>query len=61
MKTENRLVRSEKGKAVRKSRWRKDADGRFHYSGACPFNHTVCWLRNRHADKTAVRNVEEPQ
>lgn len=47
---------TEKGRSVRRSRWRKDADGRLRYAGRCPFNNTVCWLRNA---IMARRNVKK--
>jgi hypothetical protein len=28
-------------------RWRRDADGSFHYHGRCPFNNAVCRMLNR--------------
>ncbi len=33
-------------KAIRRSRWHKDENGRYHYAGICPFNNLVCRLRN---------------
>ena len=29
-----------------KSRWRRSADGRYHYAGVCPFNNLVCLTMN---------------
>ncbi len=29
-----------------KSRWRRNADGKYDYAGVCPFNNLVCLIMN---------------
>ncbi len=46
MRAKNAIRNDPKEKAVRKSRWHMDVDGRYHYAGLCPFNNSVCRLMN---------------
>jgi hypothetical protein len=34
-----------------RQRWRRGADGKLHYAGACPFNHLVCRTMNAFAGR----------
>jgi hypothetical protein len=46
MKNDKVSVKGSDERKARRSRWRKDANGKLHYAGVCPFNNAVCWLRN---------------
>ncbi len=49
-----------KEKAIRKSRWHKDKNGRYHYAGVSPFNNSVCKFMNHFAGRNDLpQGVEQ--
>ncbi len=46
MKQKSGPIEGTKRKRMTKSRWRRGADGTYHYAGVCPFNNLVCRAMN---------------